>query len=82
MFELEFWGCFEETHGDNPVLAICNVVPYGVLLFALTQKVTKKVKAVENFGWAVGRRLGAQSKTRFAQTVDCFFANAAAHLFV
>jgi len=28
---------------------------------------------VDNFGWAVSRRLGAQSKTRFAQTVDCFF---------
>ena len=45
------------------------------------QKVTKKIKAVENFGYAVGRRIGAQSKTRYAQTMACFFANAAAHYF-
>ena len=61
---------------------VFNWLPYGVSLFALMQKVTKKIKAVENFGWTVGRRIGAQSKTRYAQTMACFFANAAAHYVV
>ena len=60
---IEGEGVLRRRIGVNLIVAICNEVPYGVFLFALMQKVTKKIKAVDDFGCAVGCCIGAQSKT-------------------